>query len=592
MSRSILIVALLSCVAFSQPGEFRGNIHVFKSADIDSALLVGKRPISANLHTIAGWDSANDTVKQMSLDSLTSGPVAHGVTPGTMPKAATDSTWENSPIYKSDTTLNVFKYDSIVPTDTLYDGFNRTVNPLDSGWTNCAGFAGTFYTSSGSANVTGQAVSIHSGVFGNDQYSWVNGGASGGQGFGVGVRASTANCGDSGYYFIVTVGSIGRLYKRYGGSFHAIDSTSGTTASPVYVWMTVVGDTIKCYCYGIDISNPVITRYDTSFRSGAPAIYGTGATAINAWKGVGIGGVQYVYTDSIFKVNGKVLIENTPTTTTGTRVMIKNDEPDNEIRQTLASTLDVDSARASGSVDGYSASNSTVTSTSYFTAPDNDTLKRISVSNTLSSLGLSDSLITKKVRVGSATNNTAIDSTGILLTGSATEWDDEKIVATAFDYIGTGDPEIISWELGTFDNIVRIYQSGDRAYFTCQFSHGRKNDSDIYAHIHWTPHVRGNEENGATVNWILGKTWSSIGEAFPAMDTIWLNDTCTGVDDAHLMSRDVLISGFGKKTSSVLTGYVERADGDTWIGTTAAQSPGFLEIDFHYEVDKLGSDDR
>jgi hypothetical protein len=64
-----------------------------------------------------------------------------------------------------------------------------------------------------------------------------------------------------------------------------------------------------------------------------------------------------------------------------------------------AETADnADSSRIAGSVDGFSISGSTVTSTSYFTAPDNDTLKRISVSNTLASLGLSDSLITKKVR--------------------------------------------------------------------------------------------------------------------------------------------------------------------------------------------------
>lgn len=195
------------------------------------------------------------------------------------------------------------------------------------------------------------------------------------------------------------------------------------------------------------------------------------------------------------------------------------------------------------------------------------------------------------LRVGSfnSGDTTILDTTGIHLYGDATQWDDEKIVATAFDYTGTGDPELTQWELGAFDNVVRVYQSGDKAYFTCQFSHGRKSGSDIYAHIHWTPHARGNEENGNTVNWVLGKTWASIDSTFPAIDTVWLNDTCTGIDDSHLKTRDILISGSGKNTSSILTGYVERAVGDSWSGTTAAQSPGFLEIDFHYEIDKLGS---
>ncbi len=28
---------------------------------------------------------------------------------------------------------------------------------------------------------------------------------------------------------------------------------------------------------------------------------------------------------------------------------------------------------------------------------------------------------------------------------------------------------------------------------------------------------------------------------------------------------------------------------DTWAGTSAAQSPGLLEVDFHHEIDTMGS---
>lgn len=73
------------------------------------------------------------------------------------------------------------------------------------------------------------------------------------------------------------------------------------------------------------------------------------------------------------------------------------------------------------------------------------------------------------------------------------------------------------------------------------------------------------------------------------MDTVWLSDTVATVDNVHQMTRDILISGAGKGTSSILKCMVMRGASDTWVGTTDAQSPGILSIDCHYEKDKIGT---
>jgi hypothetical protein len=197
-----------------------------------------------------------------------------------------------------------------------------------------------------------------------------------------------------------------------------------------------------------------------------------------------------------------------------------------------------------------------------------------------------------RFRFGVSPDTGLMDSYGLTLFNAATEWRDQQVDASRFKTIGANIPEDIDWTKGSFSGSVLVFQQGDKATAKCQFNHDRKSNSNVYAHIHWTPHSRGDEEANATVNWVLGYSWSSIGSAFPNYDTLWLNDTCTGNDNDHLMTRDIIISGSGKGVSSILDCFVLRATGDSWAGTTNAQSPGFLSLDFHYEVDKLGSNNH
>ena len=182
--------------------------------------------------------------------------------------------------------------------------------------------------------------------------------------------------------------------------------------------------------------------------------------------------------------------------------------------------------------------------------------------------------------------------------GNATVWDDMRVVPGSFDRPGTSDPTIVAVQPGGSGTTTWLYQfaKDNIASFTIQLPHSYKIGSDIYAHIHWTPGDRGNEENGATVGWKIDYTWANIGGTFGAMSTADCSDACDGTDDKHQMTPEVTIDGHtaAKGISSMLICNIKRTDtgtDDTWVGTASGELPMILEIDFHYPIDTVGSRD-
>ena len=172
-----------------------------------------------------------------------------------------------------------------------------------------------------------------------------------------------------------------------------------------------------------------------------------------------------------------------------------------------------------------------------------------------------------------------------------TVWEDLRIVPGAFQLLGSNDPTISSWQPGGAGTTFQVYkfQASDEVFFTCQIPHTYKQGTDIKAHVHWTPADRGNEESGNTVAWKIDYSWANIGTAFGSSSTVDLTDTTTGTDDYHEITSTVSITGTSKNVSSMLVCRLYRDTGDTWVGTSAAQSPALLEADFHFEIDTVGS---
>jgi hypothetical protein len=76
------------------------------------------------------------------------------------------------------------------------------------------------------------------------------------------------------------------------------------------------------------------------------------------------------------------------------------------------------------------------------------------------------------------------------------------------------------------------------------------------------------------------------------MATADCSDACDGVDHTHQMTPQATITGTDKGISSMLICNIKRTDtgtDDTWAGTASGSLPMILEIDFHYEIDTIGS---
>ena len=199
-------------------------------------------------------------------------------------------------------------------------------------------------------------------------------------------------------------------------------------------------------------------------------------------------------------------------------------------------------------------------------------------------------------RIGGDTDYTEFATDGSQsMVGDATVWDDLRILPSTFDFAGGSDPAIVDYQPGGSGTTFKVwdFQLDDQAYFTCQMPHSYKQGSDIYCHVHWTPGTRGNEEGTNAVAWKLDYSWANIDANFGASATIDMTDACQSTDHQHLMTPQATIDGHtvSKNISSMLICRIYRHDvaGDTWAGTASGQLPILLEVDFHYEMDTIGS---
>ena len=171
-----------------------------------------------------------------------------------------------------------------------------------------------------------------------------------------------------------------------------------------------------------------------------------------------------------------------------------------------------------------------------------------------------------------------------------TVWDDMRVVPGSFDRPGVSDPAIVAYDVngGGVSTYLWEFDKNDIASFTVQLPHAYKTGTDIYCHVHWTPGANGAANNGLTVGWKVEYSWASINGTFGTMASLDLSDACDGTNHKHQMTPDVAITGTDKGISSMLICNIKRTDtgtDDTWTTGT----PMILEIDFHYEIDTMGS---
>lgn len=169
-------------------------------------------------------------------------------------------------------------------------------------------------------------------------------------------------------------------------------------------------------------------------------------------------------------------------------------------------------------------------------------------------------------------------------------WDDLRIHAESTKP-GASSPTFGAW-LG---NLMLWWFSAtltQEAHFSVQLPHSWRKTA-IYPHVHWVPKTN---SDGAPANqvvrWCLDYTWAEPGKVFPAITTLV---TTTHIPDEELIADKHYMSTFGSITpttdqdgnSSMLVCRIYRTGNNA--ADTYEDDAGLLEIDFHYEVDSLGS---
>jgi len=194
-------------------------------------------------------------------------------------------------------------------------------------------------------------------------------------------------------------------------------------------------------------------------------------------------------------------------------------------------------------------------------------------------------------------NYTEIKTDGSMeMFGNATVWDDLRVEPT-IKTTGTNDPTFTKWfddgagsrGVFLFNFTDAITASQKEVDFSVQLPHSWKGTA-IYPHVHWIPSVAG---TGQRPVWGLEYNWADIGQTFGNTSIIYTDSLIP--NDTNLTQYRHYISAFPSITpttnqdeiSAILMCRLFRRSGDasdTYTGTC-----GLLYIDFHYELNTIGS---
>jgi len=176
-----------------------------------------------------------------------------------------------------------------------------------------------------------------------------------------------------------------------------------------------------------------------------------------------------------------------------------------------------------------------------------------------------------------------IDKEGsLLLASSAVAHDDLRVPASSVKIKGSQD--IPEWGVLTGNLQTLFFDSSDddQIFFVTQMPHSYKEGTEIHPHIHWMPTTGGT----GNVVWGFEYAWFNVNDVMPSATSETIT-VAAEADKKQQIAAFTPIDGTGKKISSILICRVwrESSNGsDDYSGDA-----GFLEFDFHYEVDAFGS---
>ena len=193
-----------------------------------------------------------------------------------------------------------------------------------------------------------------------------------------------------------------------------------------------------------------------------------------------------------------------------------------------------------------------------------------------------------KARIGGSTHYLEIEEDGTLvLHGNATVWDDLRVPAQNTKLTPSkSEPAFEELVDGLYVMKFNISNADDESiHFIAQMPHGYKEGSDIYPHIHWCP----DSTNTGNVRWQFEYVIANIDGVFASSaisETI--TEAADGIQHKHQLVSFSPIDGAGLTISHILVCRLTRLStsdaADTFTGNAC-----FLEFDFHFEKDTIGS---
>jgi hypothetical protein len=187
-----------------------------------------------------------------------------------------------------------------------------------------------------------------------------------------------------------------------------------------------------------------------------------------------------------------------------------------------------------------------------------------------------------QLRIGKDSNRLIIDANGIISLGH-TVWDDLRVAASATQKNPvTSKPDYIAFIGRTFAFSFDP-DTNEGVNFTVQLPHNYKEGTSIIPHVHWSP----SSAAGGNVVWSIECSWANMDATFPATETYNVTVPADGTIYGHDVAYFLALNGTGKTISSMLNCSLNR--GASMAADTYVNEVWLQEIDFHYQIDSLGS---
>jgi hypothetical protein len=175
----------------------------------------------------------------------------------------------------------------------------------------------------------------------------------------------------------------------------------------------------------------------------------------------------------------------------------------------------------------------------------------------------------------------------IVFNGNATVWEDLRVPAQNTRINPTkSEPAFEEFTDGLFVYKFDTTNADDESvHFIAQMTHSYKEGSDIKPHIHWSP----DNSNTGDVRWQFEYIIANIDNTFPTTATSeTITVAASGTALFHEYDEFSDMDGTGLTISHIIMCRLTRLSTsdvlDTFTGNAA-----FLEFDFHYEKDTVGS---